>query len=182
MLDTAGYGPLNITKSLAVTVPPGVDGFVTVTSGNGITIATGSEDVVSLRGLIIEGNNNSIGINVSSIGTLTVENCTMRSLNYGIIMRNPANGRLVATGCSVRDVFYGIYLATAVSGIKVAGVVTGCAVDNARGGAIYAGNFFSNTTVNLTVRDFVLTGNDSGLRASGPGTTITADNCAVNRT
>src|SRR3954465_15299357 len=54
-LDTAGYGALTITKSVALTVPPGVNGFVTVTgSANGITINAGPADSVSLRGLIVE--------------------------------------------------------------------------------------------------------------------------------
>src|SRR3954471_2041691 len=55
-LDTAGYGALNITKSLAVTVPPGVSGFVSVTGNNtGILVNAGAGSVVSLRGLIVEG-------------------------------------------------------------------------------------------------------------------------------
>lgn len=29
VLDTAGYGALNITKSIEVTVPPGINGFAT---------------------------------------------------------------------------------------------------------------------------------------------------------
>src|SRR3954469_18354630 len=55
-LDTAGYGALTITKSLAVTVPPGVNGFVSVTGNNtGILVNAGAASVVSLRGLIVEG-------------------------------------------------------------------------------------------------------------------------------
>src|SRR3954468_16799499 len=39
VLDTAGYGALNINKSISVTVPPGVNGFVTVSgNSNGIVI------------------------------------------------------------------------------------------------------------------------------------------------
>ncbi len=53
VLDTAGYGALNITKSVSVTVPPGVNGFITVSgSSNGVTI---NAPVVVLRGLIVEG-------------------------------------------------------------------------------------------------------------------------------
>src|SRR3954453_17605338 len=40
-LDTAGYGALSITKSISVTVPPGINGFVSVNgSANGISINT----------------------------------------------------------------------------------------------------------------------------------------------
>src|SRR3954451_7005109 len=47
-LDTAGYGALSITKSVAVTVAPGVTGTVTTTgSANGVTInVSGSDGIV----------------------------------------------------------------------------------------------------------------------------------------
>src|SRR3954468_5997056 len=69
VLDTAGYGGLNITKSLSVTVPPGVSGFVTVTgSANGIAINAGSTAVVSLHGLIIEGHRDINNAGIVSTG------------------------------------------------------------------------------------------------------------------
>ena len=52
VLDTAGYGSLSISKSVAITVPPGVSGFST---GSGITVHTGSSSLVTLNGLIVEG-------------------------------------------------------------------------------------------------------------------------------
>ena len=50
VLDTAGYGPVNITKSIGIIVPLGVTGFITVT-GNGakaINIAAAVTDVITL--------------------------------------------------------------------------------------------------------------------------------------
>ena len=83
ILDTAGYGPLTISKSVAITVPPGVNGFVTVPSGsNGIMIFAGVNDKISIRGLILEGggaaNNDGVGIMVSK-GALdgSWEDCTI---------------------------------------------------------------------------------------------------------
>src|SRR3954471_14177963 len=56
VLDTAGYGALVINKSISVTVPPGVNGFVTVSgNSNGIVITAAPADTVVLRGLILEG-------------------------------------------------------------------------------------------------------------------------------
>src|SRR4051812_26797345 len=47
VLDTAGYGTLSITKSVTVTVPPGVNGFITaVGNSNGVTINTASGEIV----------------------------------------------------------------------------------------------------------------------------------------
>src|SRR3954468_23311892 len=49
VLDTPGYGPLTITKSVAVTAPPGVNGFVSVTgTSNAIQILAAADAVVSL--------------------------------------------------------------------------------------------------------------------------------------
>src|SRR5438876_3712916 len=44
VLDSAGYGPVTINKSVSIIAPPGVYAGVTVTSGNGITVAAGSSD------------------------------------------------------------------------------------------------------------------------------------------
>jgi hypothetical protein len=88
VLDTAGYGPLTITKSLGMTVPPGVIGFVTVLGNNhGIVINAGSTSVVSLRGLIVEGGGAAAvgnGIWANSVGNLTIEDCTVRNFREGI--------------------------------------------------------------------------------------------------
>src|SRR3954469_4172564 len=35
VLDTAGYGALNINKSVSVFAPPGINGFITVTTNGG---------------------------------------------------------------------------------------------------------------------------------------------------
>src|SRR3954469_11095216 len=79
-LDTAGYGPLAINKSVSVIVPPGVTGFVTV-SGNvfAISINAAPSDVVSLRGLIVENTAGPSGYGIRSdlVGKLIVEDCAV---------------------------------------------------------------------------------------------------------
>ncbi len=94
VLDTAGYGALNITKSLTITVPPGVNGFVTVPGNtpSAISINAAFTDSVVLRGLIIEGGGNrttetantNYGIRVVTVGVLTVEDCTIRNFYDGL--------------------------------------------------------------------------------------------------
>ncbi len=115
------------------------------------------------------------------MNVLQVEDCTVRNFDYGILVNSSVNARLVARGCSVRDVnTSGISISPAASGVKVEGVVTGCAVDKASNSAIYANVFFPNATANLTARDCVVTGSLVGLQVAGSGATLTADNCAVN--
>ena len=82
VLDTAGYGQLNITKSIAITVPPGVNGFVTVSGfGSGIVIDAGASAVVALQGLIIEGSGvyTNSGVRIVSAKTVTIEDTQIRN-------------------------------------------------------------------------------------------------------
>ena len=60
ILDTAGYGPMVINKSLKVIGPSGVYGGISVTGGasgitTGIVINAGDTDEVTLRGLDVSG-------------------------------------------------------------------------------------------------------------------------------
>ncbi len=82
VLDTAGYGALSITKSLTVTVPAGVTGFVTATGGNGVTVDASPSGVVALSGLTIEGA--TAGILITSVGRMHVSDCLLRACTNGI--------------------------------------------------------------------------------------------------
>ena len=134
VLDAAGYGALSINKSIAVTVPPGVNGFITVSgSNNGITINAGNA-TVDLRGLIIEGPSTGFGVVANSVGTLRVDDCVVRKFNNGIFIHSSTNARLLVSGGSVRETaLNGIIIEPSVAGVAVEGVVTGCAVDKAAG-------------------------------------------------
>src|SRR5438477_7651459 len=53
VLDSAGYGPVTVTKSVRIVCPTGVYAGITVTSGDGIAVSAGASDTVVLRGLTI---------------------------------------------------------------------------------------------------------------------------------
>lgn len=88
VLDTAGYGQVTITKSLGIVVPPGVNGFVTVSgASNAVVVDAGSTGTVSLQGLIIEGGGSSgggNGIDIRSAKNVTIEDTQIRSFSNGI--------------------------------------------------------------------------------------------------
>ena len=83
ILDTAGYGPMTINKSLKVIGPSGVYGGISVLgAGGGITtgivINAGDADIVTLRGLDISGVPTApplprIGIDIQNAGTVHIE-------------------------------------------------------------------------------------------------------------
>ena len=92
-LDPGGFGAVTITKSITL------DGTGTMASilaslVNGITINAGVNDVVTIRGISINGNCNGInGINILSAKTVNVEDCVIFRFNTGNgITANDSNG------------------------------------------------------------------------------------------
>ncbi len=114
VLDTAGYGALTITKSVAITVPPGVSGFITTPNfgGLGIDINAGPTAVVTLQGLIIEGPGSSgVGVRILSAGTVTIEDTQIRRFVYGVESDSAAASFLLETRrTSIQDVVLGLFM------------------------------------------------------------------------
>jgi hypothetical protein len=110
VLDSGGYGAFTIDKSITISVPPGVYAGMIISSGDGILINAGTEDVVILRGLIIVGQGGSYGIRFISGKALYVENCSIKGFNnYGIYFS--ASGYLsVKDTISRENDFDGIYI------------------------------------------------------------------------
>ena len=89
-IDSAGFGPINITKALTITSPDGVEaGIVPTGAGDAIDINAGPNDVVVLRGLTLNGSGvGGNGIVFNSGGSLTVTNCTLQNF----VGPNPTGG------------------------------------------------------------------------------------------
>ena len=182
ILDTAGYGALAITKSLNVTVPPGVNGFVTVSgTANGISISAGAADTISLRGLIIEGGgtatNGGNGILASKAGALIVEDCLIRNFYNGVLFDGANTSRLVVRGGAVRNVQYGYTAQTSAVGATVTAVIDNVTVTDA---SVRAISTFAaaGATTGMAVRDCTVVRSGNGLRVSG--STIVAEGCTLD--
>jgi hypothetical protein len=80
-IDSAGFGPITITKAITITSPEGVEaGIVPTAGGNAITINAAIGDTIVLRGLTLNGsgvgaNGGANGIVFNSGTTLMVTNC-----------------------------------------------------------------------------------------------------------
>jgi hypothetical protein len=88
-IDSAGFGPIIINKSVTITSPAGVEASIATPAGdNAITISAGSSDVVVLRGLTLEGAaTGSGGIAFGSGGGLEITDCVIRNFtNTGIFI------------------------------------------------------------------------------------------------
>jgi hypothetical protein len=171
VLDTAGYGQLNITKSVAITVPPGVNGFITVTGlHDGITINAGQSDNVVLRGLIIESSSNDYtGIAANSLGGLTVEDCTVRNFAVGIDFASSSGGNLVARHTEVRDCFAGIWSRNSSPNAAVTAALTDCALDRLSDTAVRVTNISTGGSCLVTVSHCVLSNSNIGIYTEGDG-------------
>lgn len=182
ILDTAGYGALVVTKSLNVTVPPGVNGFVTVTgNANGVFVNAGATDTVSLRGLIIEGGgtatNGGAGLLSFRSGALIVEDCLIRNFYNGVLVDAPNTSRLIVRGGAVKNVQYGYSVQSTTAGVVLTAVLEGVTVNNASVRAI--STFGSNgATTSMAVRDCMVVRSGNGLRVSG--STIVAEGCTLD--
>src|SRR5438309_4396899 len=85
VLDSGGYGPVTIGSSIALIAPPGVYAGITAFSGDAITIIAGASDVVTLRGLTLNGLGGVYGVQFISGGALYAQQLTIKNFSsYGI--------------------------------------------------------------------------------------------------
>lgn len=179
VLDTAGYGRLSINKSVAITVPPGVNAFVTALPGNnGINIDAGT-NTVSLRGLIVEGGHDSAGILAFNVGSLSIEDCTVRNFDRGIYVINFTAlkfylANTVVRGCATA----GLDFETGTD-VAISGVATDCHFDQQSGIAVLAKSSGASSSVDLTLGDCVMSGNGTGVKSDGSTAIVRLDNCSV---
>jgi hypothetical protein len=92
-IDSAGFQPVNISKAVTITSPPGVEaGIAPSPDGNAITIAAGPTDVVVLRGLTLEGAaTGRTGIVFSAGGGLEIVDCMIRNFTQTGIYVGPGS-------------------------------------------------------------------------------------------
>ena len=115
VLDPGGFGALTITKSISL-VCDGVEGGLSAAGSTGITVNAGVNDVVSIRGLQIEGaGTGTTGIKVLQAKSVNISNSVIRGFNAspgrGVdISPTSASVFVFMTDTQVDDNIVGIYL------------------------------------------------------------------------
>jgi hypothetical protein len=84
VLDSAGYGPVTISKSVSIIAPAGIYAGISATSVNGITI-NGSGIAVALRGLTLNGTSSGVGVEFTQGQKLIIEECHITGFDTGIV-------------------------------------------------------------------------------------------------
>ena len=147
-LDPGGYGAVTITKSITI---DGTGQLASILASlvNGITINAAATDVITIRGISINGFCNGInGINVLSAKTVNVEDCVIFRFNTGNgITVNDANG----VALNVRNTVIRDNTLDGINTTSSAGIV------------------------NVTLDNVRLSGNANGLHARS-GSRVTAHN------
>ena len=94
-IDSAGFGPIIITKSVTITSPQGVEaGVVPASGGDAIVINPSLSSTVTLRGLTLEGSGgglNGIALFSSMPGTLNIIGCVIKDFSGTGISITPSN-------------------------------------------------------------------------------------------
>jgi hypothetical protein len=177
-LDAAGYGAVTITKSITITANPGFYAGISVSSGDGVTIATAGVNV-TLRGLNINGIGGGNGINMTNGSRLAVENCVISNFStHGIFVNAAAKVRVF--GSLVRDNASGGVFAQGGATVDVANsTFTGQGIF-----AINAEGSVAATTTSLNVADSVVMGNGFGIgsRATNGNTRATVTRTTISDT
>jgi len=180
VLDSGGFGPVSITKSVSITAPPGIYAGISVFSGDGIDINAGSTDTVTLRGLTInnQGSTGS-GIVFTAGRALHVEGCVVSrfSSGSGVSFQAGGSATLEVKDSIMTDNWFGIRVAPPVGGQALA------TIEHTR--------FERNTSTALgaepgayaTVRSSVASGNGGGFAVFSSGGTpseLNIENCVAS--
>ena len=84
VLDSAGYGPFTIDRSVTIQAAPGVYAGVTASSGNAVSLSLPPSGKAVIRGLTLEGLGTATWGIYGFAGTVHIENCIVNGFVEGI--------------------------------------------------------------------------------------------------
>jgi hypothetical protein len=171
VLDTGGYGPLNINKAVSIEAPPGIEAFIHPPSGAAITILAGAGDVVVLRGLTLSVGP-SYGIDFITGAALHVERCVIQGFQTGIVASRASGTTqldLFVEDTVVRNCSFDGIAVLALNGV-VRATIDGCTIEgNGSLGLSTSADFGSSCISRTVARKTFAAGNGVGFSASSYG-------------
>jgi len=206
-IDSAGFGPISITKAVAITSPNGVEaGIVPVSGGNSITINAGPFDAITLSGLVIDGaGTGANGIVFGGGGYLIMQDCVIRNMTGdGIhfisnvishlsvantyVGHNGGNGILVQPvgSASVTAVFERVraqFNGSSSSGIALDAVPTSGVINGTATETVSSDNgvgFLTEGEATLQVVRSVAVNNNTGMLVLAGGIVVSAQSTIMN--
>jgi hypothetical protein len=188
-IDSAGFGPVTITKGVTITSPNGVEAGIVAGAGDtAITINARTSDAVILRGLTLQGGNSAnYGIAASQAGKIEIIDCVVRDFSQvGIYISHVGTTPLLVHISNTR------VMNNAVTGIAITSINGGnviadfdhlTVIDNNQYG-ISVGAFLDALVKNSDVSNNGRNSNGCNIEINGIGTgfsTVTARNVTFNQ-
>jgi hypothetical protein len=174
-LDPGGFGALTITKAITLDCRYTSNGGVLVSGTNGIVVAAGATDIVSLIGLDFDGATNTglNGVSVTSGLIVYINDCLIRnfSQNGVSVTSSTAGARVVIKNSFINNngtggsTFGGVYVAG--NGVANSAAILNTVVD---GNANFAASVASGNSVGLYYS--VLSGSPAGLAIASGGNAV----------
>ncbi|SEC68216.1 hypothetical protein SAMN05519104_1862 [Rhizobiales bacterium GAS188] len=170
VLDPGGFGAVTITKAITIDGGGGQVASTLVSGTNGIVVAAGPSDIVTLRNLRINGLGTGVnGIQFQSGVALHVENCTIFGFTQNAI--NIALGSASSTQVDIVDTVVtnsggGISAKTTGAGNVFVAVQRSSMKQNSSFGFKADGTGGGSGTIYTNVSDSLAAGNGTGLWAA----------------
>lgn len=110
-LETGTYDPTTITKAITLAAAPGADVAIRATSGNAVTVNTGTGDTIVLRGLRLGGPGKNVagtnGVLVDIVSptcciTVHLENTIITDFEDGVQMNLGVGARMLVSDSVLR--------------------------------------------------------------------------------
>ena len=108
VLDSAGYGPVTITQSVAIIAPQGVYAGISVPAAQSGIVVNGSGIFVKLSGLTINGQGGLNGIAFLDGSRLVVERCTVVGMTGLALSDSASSSQLYVVDSTFRSSGAGI--------------------------------------------------------------------------
>jgi hypothetical protein len=161
-IDPGGFGAVTITKAITLDGGGGIIASVLVSGTNGINVAAGANDVVTIRNIQINGAGTGLnGINYTSGAMLNVEHCSIFSFTQaGINIATSAGAIMNVVDTTITNAANGIRFAP--TGGSATGQADGTTLQKISGSGITA-----NGAANFSV-------NNSRILSTGTAVTATA--------
>lgn len=138
VLDSAGYGPVTINQAVSIIAPPGVYAGISVVSGTGIVVNSGSSTVV-LEGLTINGLGGGTGIDFQAGSALRIERTTISGFtSYGLSAFLGAAATMLIHDSAFVGNASGIWTETSAGAVTVE--IDGSRFDQNSEGAVFTDN------------------------------------------
>jgi hypothetical protein len=174
--DSAGYGPVVITKPISIVVPPGIYAAITVSARTGIVVDPGTGDV-TLRGLTLAALGGDTGIDFKTGDVLRIEDVSITGFTgYGVSVRRTSGATVIMRNVTSRKNLMGIGIGTTT------GVITATVDHSQFDGNTNTGAYFYDNVLAF-VRDSTMTGNVYGLTNQPTIVTasrVTCTNCTMS--